>query len=138
VLKERGRLFRVQMERTVSFIGPGDLAFAVDPDVLYMGDMAQRRQYPDDSNVRSFVSLTRWTEVLAPLLVLSEVPVIHVHCCQGTTSRITISASSPIPDMDEHLDHFLRHASDDILSSRGVAPLYREMLGELATVVETR
>ena len=115
------------MERTVVFINPEDISYATKSDVLYIGDLKQRSHYPESSNVRWFVSLTRWTQLLAPLLALSGTPVIHIERVSDDR-RITISANERTPEIEEYLDHFVslsnphRHMQGDI-------HLYREMLG---------
>jgi hypothetical protein len=121
-----------QMELTVVFINPEDISYATKSDVLYIGDMKQRSHYPESSNVRWFVSLTRWTHLLAPLLALSETPVIHIEHV-ADDRRITVTANVRTPDIEEYLDYFLSLSSPH-LHMQGDINLYREMLGPVYSV----
>ena len=115
------------MERTVVFINPEDISYATQSDVLYIGDLKQRSQYPESSNVRWFVSLTRWTQLLAPLLALSETPVIHIERVSDDR-RITITANVRTPEIEEYLDHFVS-LSCPHRPMQGDIHLYCEILG---------
>jgi hypothetical protein len=118
------------MERTVVFINPGDISYATKPDVLYMGDLKQRSQYPENSKISCFVSLSRWTQVLAPLLALSEAPVIHIERVSDDR-RITVKANARTPEVDEYIDYFLYLSSPNlyIQGDEGDLKIYRQMLG---------
>jgi hypothetical protein len=117
------------MEQTVSFIQADELSYAVDSDVLYMGDMKYRNQYPFDGIVQYFVSLTHLTHILAPLLVLSDVPTIHIQDVTGK-GTVTISASHPILDIDERIDNFLHHLPDTQAAPLHIPQIYRAILGD--------
>jgi hypothetical protein len=121
------------MERTVSFISVDDISCAVDSDVLYIGDMKYRKQYQSDGNIHYFVSLSHLTHIIAPLLVLSEVPTIHIQDSSGN-GRITIRMNHPILDIDERIDDFLHRFTGGQVAPHTVPQLYREIIGNHAEV----
>jgi hypothetical protein len=127
-------------KQSVMFVGPDELTRVQADDVQYIGALTHRQEYPEDCGVSYFVSLTRMTRVFAPLLVLSEVPVVYVRCVSNTNC-ITITAKKCIPDIEERIDEFLWHSLDPTTAAatsikKGLTDdIYRSLLGTLAIVL---
>ena len=68
--------------------------------------------------------------MLAPLLALSETPVIHIERVEDDR-RITVIAKVRTPEVDEFLDHVLHCSSPGLYipGDKGEINLYRNMLG---------
>ena len=109
------------------FVWPGQLPIADAPNTVYIGDLSQRNQYPEESPVQMFVSLSAYTPCIAPLLLLSEVPEIQVSTSPGCRP-ITIQAAAVLPDIEERIDDTLRETVP-----AGIC-IYQHILGGLVSV----
>jgi hypothetical protein len=116
-----------QTECIVSFIGAVDDMGTDDrePGLIYMGYLHKRAQYRKDSSATHFVSLTKMTRTLAPLLLLSEFRVIHIkdHC-------LTLRVRRCITDIEERIDNFLRlPVSRQTGTREDISDIYRDVVG---------